>query len=498
MSVVNRSSVLLTTGTAMVVVALLPSFLVPLYQDDLVFETADDATFHGSLWQVIEHAWSSDPQPNRFNPVGREFSHLYHFTAHQFGLHLGGDPLPFYRSMAIVMLVLALACGSDMICSATRWVGMTPWRFAPVYAVLSGLAAVTLQQHPWFFDPTLVASEVGLPATALGLLVLSLTIRVLTHRALRTPSVYLLVATAVVGCLFYETVLTAIAGATLLVSMQYVRAPSDRPRLRAIALWSVALPAVIFIAGHVYIATRHLPPYAGTQPRLTAQALKPAFVLSLNLVPGSAWGIVHRYAGVPPVTWHSLGCCVLLVLLAAAVMGMLRSTDFSLPDDWRPFGRALSGLVVFVVGTIALHSMNAKYIQTLTYVGNTYISYSTFLIASSLAILLAVDYVFTRHPRWVRSFWAKGALGAVLVAFTFYQTGVNWQVDRGAASTMRMNRMLVNATLDGSLPAGDRCHILSDWLNSQGGPNDVSNYIALRVNEGYQIDFGQQFCPATQ
>jgi hypothetical protein len=229
-----------------------------------------------------------------------------------------------------------VASAAYLVCSATHAATTRPWRFPPVYCALGGLTALSLQQHPYFFDPTLVAGYVGLPATAMGMVVLGSCLRALSEPTLVTRSSALLVGTAIVGSMFYETVDTAIAAAAVLMLVHYLRHRDDRSRTMRLALAAVGAPALISILGQIYVASLHPPHYAGTQVLLSSRAIHPIAALSANLVPGSAWPLIFRTAGgFPAFGMLPLLCAVGILVLGALAIRLFRREDFPPPDRWK-------------------------------------------------------------------------------------------------------------------------------------------------------------------
>lgn len=503
-------------GTAFLAAALAVTTRVPPYWDDFLFSQHWYRVFGGSFWSALAHGWGADTQANRFNPVGREFALVYHFTGRALGGQTGVDLHWWYRGGAFVLIWLTVLAASFALCRAARFVHdenrLPLW---PVFASLAGVFAVTMHLHRWSNDPTTTITEIGYGVAALAFLLIGVAFVVARPDVRTAPAVLGVGALSLVGAMFYETFTTAIAGVALVYCWMWWQARrTGKSALKPLLLLAVGvvLPAVVFVAGRAYTSGLDAPAYSGTQIALRPEGLRPFVLLWLSALPGTGWPFSNRVTDgtqLLPVAFVAAGAIVALLLV---LVWALRR------DGWprlRLTGR--TWLVVAVVGvhwvlSLAMTAFTEKYIAETDQLGETYLLYATGVLLTA-GLVVAVASALPRR-------WLPRLLTVALPfvgMFTLTQQAMNWNVATHQSHEFAPYRAMTAATVSETGTNEQRCAALEGWLReeSQGefGLSDVIregavwsysnepeahlNWLSVvveSINWGYAHDFGTVFC----
>lgn len=479
-------------GSAIIVLTLAPTFVVPVYGDDFRLSQLMYRSFDGSLATALADSWRTGWQPNRFNPTGRAFALTYHFAAHWAGSATGIDIHWFYRVGALIIVWCSVLAAAFATREAIRYLAPARvMRLWPIFAGLSALLPLLFTLHPWSHDPTITITEIGWVAAALAFVLFGA-----AFKAVRSGSpgwgLALVILVAVFGVMFYETMVAAIA-ATAIVYGTHLwknRGRQDRNRALWLLAGGVALPALIFVAGRWYVGTLDLAEYPGTELALRAEGLRPLWVLTVGMLPGSSWGMAAQYAGAVRITGESLASGFALVLLVTLVAGLVRpglASMRSLPLTYR--SAVVGAVLLSYLGlSLAMHSFTEKYIAEITDVGMVYLSYAAGILTLSTALVLSASSI--RPTTRVRLL--NGTLPLV-AAIILVNQAVNWSVADRAAVDFAVNRSVTWAVVE-DLEEDARCEILEQWITAKAWRDYYRTSVVEAVNWSYARDFGEPFC----
>jgi hypothetical protein len=450
--------------------------------------------FGGTLSTVIADGWRSGMQANRFSPVGREWAFLYHFSMHALGTKLGIDMHWLYRAGAFALLWLAALSAAFFLSRAARFVHaanrLPVW---PVFAAICGIVAVTMQLHPWSHDPMITISEIGVGVVALCFMHLGLSIWAVTDGAGRVGPIVVTALSSLVGVTFYESFATAVAGSAIIFAgLGWTRRhdAADRRRLILLLLTAVALPAVVFIVGRLYVNSLGASEYSGTELALSAEGLVPLGVLLAAAIPGTAWAYAADYAqfGIRLSGEALVGGFLIALVLVVMVLWWLRRERERLRVG-RRIWLVLAALGVTLGGTLAMHSFTEKYIAEIREIGWIYLSYTlTVLTVAVLVVLLGacLQQVQVRRGLVV--------LLPLVTVFAMAQQTVNWSVAEEAGQRLAVNRALTNAATEFIPSASERCRLLDAWDTAYTWPEYARQQVIEGINWSYEHDFGEVFC----
>ncbi|GAA1943426.1 hypothetical protein [Agromyces allii] len=498
----RRNAVWVVLGLALLAAASLAATRVPVYGDDFRLAQKSFDMFDGSLGGVLKDSWNTGWQPNRFNPVGRFFAFTYHFLAFDVSAQFGVSIHWFYRLGAFVLLVLLVLAASAFMLIGVRFMSVeNRWlTFGPVFAGIAAGLAITMQLHPWSHDPMLTISEIGLTSWALSFAFLALALRV----ASRPPSLagYLGVgAVAVVGTMFYETFVAAVAAAGLVwlwVLVRDIRVGAKPWHALTLAAVGALAPLLVFVLGRVYVASLDLPPYPGTELEFGPAGLVPFSFLALGMVPASAWPEAARYvsgggdAGIFPAGAITLSSASIattaVIVLVLGIGAALARADIRRRLVFARRGWVVGGVLLLVVGLmLAMHSFTEKYIAEITSPGDIYLSYT------GLAVVV-VMIVFAALLAARRRLLLVIVLLPIAGAFVTAQQAVNWSVANAAGADNSTNRAITAMAVRWEPDEAVRCDALRAWDEGHNWRPYYREAVIPSLNANYERLFGEPFC----
>lgn len=482
-------------GTAFLVTVLAPASLIPIYGDDFNWPLLWYRAFEGDPWIAIATAWHSDLQPNRFNPIGREFALTYHFFAVEVSMSLGIDMHWYYALGTFALIWLTVLTAAWAFVSAARFVSdanrVSVW---VVFALLAGIFAVTVQLHPSFHDPTLTISEIGYGNAILSFLLIGVAFWACRPTTTPVRAGLVVGVLTTVGVLFYESFVAAVAATALLYVWLLIRTRRIRNARRkpiVLLLAGVLLPALLFLAGRLYVSTvPGVPEYGGTELVLGLGGVKVLGYLLLGTLPASGWrNAWSQLGGVDVSLAAAVNTSIIVVLLIVVVLLLRKTRTRRLERTERSWIAIAVFAAVFLLVPASI-SFTAKYAEEIDRLGAVYISYGMLILLVAMAVLLLM--VSLPRPNL-----PVAIVGIALVAvFTFAQQTVTWSVAHHFESAYAPNRTITSAIVSTVSTDEDRCRTLYDWYEVWGY---VDKHEELRgaISWAYEHKFGIPFCDRT-
>ncbi|MDN4481754.1 hypothetical protein [Demequina muriae] len=482
-------------GTLVLVTAWLPTWRVPVIGDDFYYSLGRYYDYGGSVWTVLANAWHDDLQPNRYNPVGREFSLTNHVLARESSAWWGVDLTYYFRVQTLALIWGAVLAGSFAFRAAVRYVHPSNQvRLWPVFAGLAAGYAVVMQLHINSHDPSITIAEIGYGTPILAFALMTLAFRLVTPPARWPRAAVAYCVLALVGTVYYETFVTAVAACTALFVVEWLRGRLPRRRLLWLVGAGAALPASVALAGRAWVATQDVPYYRGTDLVLGPEGLKVLANFVLGTVPGSAWPHTTFAIGGAPLSVPGIAGGLLIGVLATVIAwGLLRGGMPRL----RP-GRGLWWVAAVygahLIGSFAMQSFTTKYVREIWHHHVVYLAYGTAVIMVATAALVAFAFLPRRG--------VTRAMPVVLVAITAFavaQQSVNVAVANHLREVYRGPLLVASEVTTDAGTDATRCAALREL--SLGNPfHDMGSFpeLAEEINVGYAWDFGMAFCTDTE
>ncbi|WP_144276405.1 hypothetical protein [Demequina sp. NBRC 110053] len=479
-------------GTAALAVAYAPAWSAPLFSDDLQLSHEAYPQFDGSYATALTESWVTGWQPNRFSPVGRFFSYTFHFAMHDLAVRSGLSMELWYRGAGLAMLVALSAAAALTLVAAARFVARANgWlRCSRAYAAVSIAIAVLIQLHPWSTDGLLSIFDVGLGAGVLSLLVVAAGLWAVGSQRPLWLVASVVGVVAVCGVLFYETIAAAVAATAIaygwaFVSERRAARPGRRPLM--LGLVGVVIPALVFVAGRIYVSTLDLAEYAGTDVALRPEGVAVLARLTGATVPGYGLRELMAMTGGLRVTSLVLVCAFALIMIVAAALILARRRRALTVNRRAWVIVAMLGTLVLL--TYAMHSFTEKYIREIVFPGRVYISYVTGVAV--VAIVLAALALSVR-PR-VAERWGMVVLPA-LGAWVVVQQAANWSAVETFASQSEAVSALSAAVVEWNPDEAARCVVMERWVETSGEDPRLVHRVVTGANDAYTLDFGEPFC----
>jgi hypothetical protein len=486
-----------TAGAAVLALGYLPAARVPIIADDLQALQEIYAISDGNLWRAVAHGLSEGQEAGHFNPIGQALGAAYHFTMYAVSAAAGISPQYADVLAYLAMIWLTVTGATSLLVWGLRRSGTGGPDFWPLSALVATITAVTLQLHtPWSNDPVVSYGPAGWGSAALGFWTIALALRATSPGATDRRSLIGCSLLAVTCVWYYEMLVAAVAATAVGLALTAVRTadPTLRRRCALLLGTAVGLPAVLFLVGR-HLAASSERSYGGTTMELGAAAARTWATGMSSAVPGGGWKYLIDMAGAPVVRGTGLLLGIVLCALAGAVgAAWFRSTARS--AGGRP-GAADRGTVLGVGAVVvtywalatATHSVTDKYAAEIRYPGQVYLFYAVGVVAVALLLALGLMTLLRRAPRALLA-----ALLPLAGLFVLVQVTVNMQVADVARAVVPHNGPLVALSTDGDAVPATRCAVLRAWL-AQGWPEYYGTAVTEHVQENYEREFGEPFCP---